>query len=350
MEYTYYKNVTDSNSVIWICGKVTQLSHYIVDNLKPILVPHYYANEESLKNFRDNIINLNNSINFIELEELLREPPFIGDTFLILGDLSDIDQKYRRRLFKILGANKPYIKAIIYISNYKDYKTLADNKDFKIGHAIYLFKLPKELYKDYARDYLKCEISDKALNSYIKRTDTYQNFLLYLAKLKTLTPPITSNMLNGVIPNCSVYDLDDYIKVIITRDKKTIHMKALNNCLNMYRRDTHKEIVNAIERLIDIKKLTLQGYLLAFTVDEDITYLSDHELLPESLFKLSTYKIKELIDIASVISLPELHLIYLCFLNVKPTTQNLFILTEILYNRDKVKHLVHGICTKKIRL
>ena len=350
MEYLPYKAITENEKVIWLCGKQSQLTMFVLNELKHKLAPFYFNEKGQVVNHKDNVIVLNNNTSSAHLEDLFKEPPFLGDYYFLIGDYSDLDNKVKRKLLNLLETPPNHIISVVYISQYRDYRTLADNKHFNIGKAIYLFRTPRELYHDYARNYIGCEISDKALNSYIKRTDNYENFILYLDKLSTLTPPITSDMIKKHVPDCSSYTMYDYLRTLIVRDKKTIHMKALQTCLETYKRKTFDEIIDNLEILINLKRLTLQGYILPYTIKEDLTYLEEHHLLPKVLEKLSAYKINKYLEVTSVISLSELNLVYLCFLNTKPSTQNLYILTDLIYNRNETKQLLGSICNRTLRL
>lgn len=350
MDYIKYKDITSDNTILWICGKPNTLIHGLIGNIKRLISPEYFESEEKATQYADNIIHLTSNTSVQDLNDIFEEPPFLGDHYLLLGDASDLDNKVRRRLLVLLQKELHYIRSVLYISNYKHYKEIVTSKKVEIGKALYLFRIPKDLYKKYARDTIKKEIGDKALNIYLKRTETYDNFILYLDKLKTLKSPITSDMVKKHIPDCTSYTLDDYLRTLIIRDRKTVHMKALNSILSIYKRKTFEEVLNGLEILMSIKKLTLSGYLLPITAKEDLAYLEEHHKLPPCLEKISTYKIIRYLEIVSHISLTELHLIYLAFLNTKPSTQNLFILTDIVYNRNQTKQLLQSLCNRKLQL
>lgn len=350
MQFVVQKNVTPENKIVWLCGKQSQLTLKLRDDIKLLIAGDYYSDGKLISDYRENLIQINKNTSQVELDEAFKEPPFLGDKYLLLGDLSDLENKVKRRLLKLLGGECKHVVSILFISNYRDYKQLADDKKFDIGKAIYLFRISYELYRDYARSVIKKEISDKALNIYIRRTDNYSNFVLYLDKLKTLPSPITSDVIKKEIPSCSQYTMEDYLKTLILKDKKTVHIKALNACLSQYRRKTYDEIMNSLKAMLDIKKLTLRGYLLPITASEDLAFLEDKQMLPESIQKFSISKIRNYLELTSAISLTELHLIYLSFLNTRPTTQNLFILTDIIYNRQETRQLLGSICNRTLKL
>lgn len=350
MEYIHYKNIADTNKILWLCGKPSQVTHYLVNRIKHKLAPHLFDKTGKIIDNMENVILLNRNTSVVQLDELFKEPPFIGDTYYLIGDYSDLDNPVKRKIVKLLENIPNHIIATLYISEYGHYRQLADNKTFNVGKAVYLFRLPRELYADYLRANLKGEITDKAVKLYLRRTDNYENFILYIDKLKEQIYPITPETVKKCIPDCSGYTMYDYLSTLITRNRKTVHMKALNDCLAVFKRKTYDEIMNNLEVMLTLKRLTLQGYILPYTIGEDLKYLEENHLLPEVLEKMNKYTIEKYLELTSTISLPELNLIYLCFLNTKPTTQNLYILTDLIYNRNETKQLLGSICNRKLRL
>ena len=354
MKFMSPTNLDKSSNVVWIAGKQTQVTYYLLNKLKALYVPAYFevGSMNIKENFKENVISLNKNTSVEELNEISKEPPFLGSHYVLVGDYSDLSGKCKSKLLRVLKEEKPYIIALLLLGNYQDYKKLVDDKRYEdLGKLIYCYRPSQKLLNEYIRNYIKKEISDKAIYVYCNRTANQENFNLYLDTLKQLKAPITKEDVKSHIPNCNSYDIMDYLQNMFSQSRKTVHIKALTDILSIYGRKTYSEILNRIEILLHVKKLTLQGQLLAVTAGEDLERITENHLLPACLSKLNKNQIRGYLNMVSEISLGELHLIYLAFLNTKPNTHNLYILTDLIYNRHgEGKDMLIAICRNEIKI
>lgn len=337
-------------NTVWICGPGNQISTYVIDNLKQVYLPEMYKDGKYVRTFNDNLVYLDKSTTAQEISDISKEPPFLGSHYILQGDYSDLDNKVKRRLLKLIRDKKPYVYAFVSISQYKDYIQMSKDPKEDYGDCIYHFKRDEKLLGNYMRYVIGREVSEKAVKWYMRRTATHSNFMLYLDKLKELEADITRDIVMKEIPDCRRYTLVDYFENMLTSARKTVHMKALNDCLVVYNRNTYKNILKTLEILMDLKDLSIRGYLMPANMYGDIEHLKTIHKLPESLKYENVWLLKRYLALVMKLNLAELTYIYLAFLNTHPATHNLYILTDIVYNRAETSELIRAISCKEVVL
>lgn len=337
-------------NVVWVCGPYNQISEFIFDNLKKVYLPHMFEEGQYVKSYEDNLIYLDKATTAQQITDISKEPPFLGSHYILQGDLSDLETKVKRRLLKLIEDDKDYVYAFIGISQFRDYIQMSKDPKKEYGDCIYHFRRDERLLANFIRDKTKKDISEKAVKTYIRRTATHDNFILYIEKLKELDSPIAREDISKNIPDCTSYSMLDYFENMLTTQRKTVHMKALNDCLEAHTTWTYSRVLSGLTVLMDLKKLSIAGYLMPANMYGDIEHLKSIRKLPASLRNINVWLLKRYLILVMKLNLSELTYVYLAFLNTRPSAHNLYILTDIAYNRGETYDLIQAIASKDIVL
>lgn len=278
-----------------------------------------------------------NNLDFKNAIDAVKYKPFFHERWLIVYNNQENKAPIKAQLTKLMTTKNPYHTCIAYVT-YKQYKFLLEKekwvKDPEIG-IINLTYLPWNSYKTLTLNNLTTQITNEALNLFLKYiTNDKRNILNYIKYLNTVNGLITPASIKELIEDTRRVELGDYFSALLeTKERKTI--SSISDLLTRYRfKRIKQDIETATKDMIDIKNLMYKGYILPYSIYDDIKHLKDKSLLPDNLSNLSFKTLRNYSEIIIKIPIKELILINMMLSKAKDST-HLILITMLLVNRYK---------------